>query len=252
MELNDELLCAYLDGELAEAERAAFETALAADPGARLRLERLRAADQQLKAAYPLTPTADNDPLAAAILAHRPGEPLRLPQRAASDTTTSAQPQLPQRRLLRRFRQPVWRGALAASLAAAIVGLVVVNRGGNPQPAATAALQLALDGTPSGSEARDGNSVIRPVLSFRADDGRWCRVFEQDNGAREGLACRDDGGWQLLALEAGDGAAPGELRPAGSNAAIDQLMNRLGGSDAVDADQERALIAGRWAGPLPR
>lgn len=249
MELNDELLCAYLDGELAEAERAAFEAALAADPGARLRLERLREADRQLKAAYPLTPTADNDPLAAAILAHKPGQPFRMPPRAEVQALNPTQRPM---RTARWFQRPVWRGALAASLAAAIVGLVVVNRAGDDQPGGEAARLAALDVTPSGVEARDGGTVIRPVLSFRADDGRWCRVFEQDHGAREGLACRDDGGWQLLALEAGDGGAPGELRPAGSNAAIDQLMSRLGGSDAVDAEQERALIAGRWAGQPPR
>ena len=243
MDLNDELLCAYLDGELADAERAAFETALAADAGARLRLARLREADAQLKAAYPLIPTADNDPLAAAILAHKPGEPFRMPARAEVHVLRP-QP-------ARWFQRPVWRGALAASFAAAIVGLVVVNRGADGLP--DAALVAALDSTPSGAMARDGSSVTRMVLSFRADDGRWCRVFEQNDGAREGLACHGDDGWQVLALEAGTGGGSvDEMRPAGSNVAIDQLMDRLGGSDALDAEQERALITGRWAAPSPR
>lgn len=241
MELNDELLCAYLDGELSDAERAAFETALAADAGARLRLERLREADAQVKAAYPLVPTADNDPLAAAILAHQPGQPFRMPQRADVHPLRPAQ-----QRPARWFQRPVWRGALAASVAAAVVGFVSLHRGaGDGAAAADAALVAALDATPSGSEARAGDTVTRMVLSFRAADGRWCRVFDQDDGAREGLACNGDDGWQVLALESGN-ATSGDLRPAGSNVAIDTLMDRLGGSEALDAEREQALIQQRW------
>ena len=237
MELNDELLCAYIDGELSDAERAAFETALAADPGATLRLARLREADEQMKAAFPLVPTAENDPLAAAILAHRPGQPFRMPQQAEIRVLRPQQQP-------RWFQRPAWRGALAASFAAAIVGFVTLNRGGD-HTTVDAGLIAALNATPSGSEARDGNTVTHLVLSFRAADGRWCRVFDQNDGAREGLACNGDDGWQVLALEAGS-ATSGDLRPAGSNVAIDALMDRLGGSEVLDAEREQALIQQRW------
>ena len=68
---------------------------------------------------------------------------------------------------------------------------------------------------------------------------------DQNDGAREGLACNGDDGWQVLALEAGR-ATSGDLRPAGSNVAIDALMDRLGGSEVLDAERERALIQQRW------
>ena len=44
MELNDELLSAYLDNALDEERQAAVSAALATDAGARLRLERMQAA----------------------------------------------------------------------------------------------------------------------------------------------------------------------------------------------------------------
>ena len=67
-ELNDELLCAYLDGELDPETRARVEQALVDDAGARVRLERMRVADERLKAEIPLQTVQPNDPLSARIL----------------------------------------------------------------------------------------------------------------------------------------------------------------------------------------
>ena len=54
LELNDELLCAYMDGELDAEMHARVERALVDDAGARVRLERMRVADERLKAEIPL------------------------------------------------------------------------------------------------------------------------------------------------------------------------------------------------------
>ena len=48
MDLNDELLCAYLDNELDAEQRQRVAAALAADAGAQLRLQRMRDADIDL------------------------------------------------------------------------------------------------------------------------------------------------------------------------------------------------------------
>ena len=45
LELNDELLCAYMDGELDSEMRVRVEQALVDDVGARVRLERMRVAN---------------------------------------------------------------------------------------------------------------------------------------------------------------------------------------------------------------
>src|SRR5689334_6056643 len=49
---DEEMLDAFLDGELEPAERAAFEARLAADPALRARLAARRALDADLKDAY--------------------------------------------------------------------------------------------------------------------------------------------------------------------------------------------------------
>src|SRR6185295_8522822 len=82
LELNDELLCAYMDGELDPEMRVRVEQALLEDAGARVRLERMRVADERLKAELPLQAVQPNDPLSARILDDRPMTPsLALPRK---------------------------------------------------------------------------------------------------------------------------------------------------------------------------
>jgi hypothetical protein len=227
LELNDETLSAYLDGELDEAQRKQVDALLATDPGASLRLARMRRADALLRAAFPLPEDGAADPLAARIL----GSAVTQPPAAGRAW----------------YRRATSLTAMAAGLGALAVGSVLLlGRGAGSQ--ADAALQVALDQLPSGSERLDGDRRTRPLLSFRADDGRWCRVYaRQSAGAgEEGLACRNDRGWQVLAQDAG--SADGSLRPAGSSAAIDTLMQQLGDAPALEADAERQLIDQGWQG----
>ena len=235
MELNDETLSALLDGELDAAQRQQVETALASDPGARLRLARMRTADEQLKAAFPLQGSGEQDPLAAMILGYRPD-------------VASLRP-APRRAWYRRSGTLT---ALAAGISALAIGAVLMLNHGLGR-GVDAALVAALDQLPSGGEQIHGDTRTQLVLSFKADDGRWCRLFEQQSGKRssEGLACHGDVGWQLLALEAGTADA-GSLRPAGASQLVDALMNQLGRAPALDAAQEQALIQSRWAQPAQR
>ena len=74
-ELNDELLCAYMDGELDPEMRVRVEQALLDDAGARVRLERMRVADERLKAEIPLPALEPGDPPSTHIL---DGQPMRV------------------------------------------------------------------------------------------------------------------------------------------------------------------------------
>lgn len=48
--VNDETLCAYIDGELEEVERQRLDKVIAVNPGIALRLEQLRRGDEALRA----------------------------------------------------------------------------------------------------------------------------------------------------------------------------------------------------------
>lgn len=221
MELNDELLCAYLDGELDEAAREQVTRALETDVGGRVRLERMRAADARLRREMPPQSLPATDPIADFIRRHEPGAPAVLPARS------------------RRFVP----GAIAAAAAMITVALLFMSRGASPVDSyAEGALQAALETRPSGVVA--GTPVVI-VMTLRTRDGAACRLFESRTGtAAEGLACRDGTGWKIVAWDAtvsrGDG-----YETAGASPVLDAAMDRLG-AEPLDGAAERAALEGGW------
>ena len=227
MDLNDELLCAYLDDELDAAQRQRVADALAADAGAQLRLQRMRDADRDLRAALPLQ---RGDHFEAAMAARILG----------------AAPAM-------RWRRSVLPWASAAAVAGLFAGYLLPHAA-DPVIAAAALVQLApatqtLLETRAAGEADAAGSA--GVLTFRAQDSRYCRVFRGTGAAPgEGLACRSGkGSWQLAAWDAAQGAATNAFRPAGASPVIDAAMTALGGDPALDAAAENALIRKDWQSP---
>lgn len=246
----------WLEGRLSPADCDAFEAALEADPDFAedvLRqqdaLPRYADTASELHAVFPL-----EDAVPAALLA-------RLGLAAASESAAGTDNVIDfAAARARRAPHAVWRwiggGALAASLALAVM-LAPQLRQAEPGAGPDASFELALSTTPSAAVARLANgSTLRPVLSFAAADGRWCREFviaarsAGETGSRSGIACRTGDGWSIEAsATAGDeqGSAPGIRTAAGTDTApLDGAYARLGASDPVAADQERDLIAKGW------
>lgn len=232
MELNDELLSAYLDNALDAATRARVEHALDADPGARLRLENMRQADQALRNAMP---PRGGDNFEAML----------------------------QERLAGRSAAPgAWSGFLPWGVAASLAGLMVgyllprMDTGKGPE-VLSATLARALDTRRSGAPVNDGMQVL---LTFQAADGRYCRLFRagEADAMGEGLACRDDSKWKLTAWDASAPESVDGFRTAGASALVDGVMVVLGGKPAMEADEEDVVIKDGWrrdlvsAGPSAR
>jgi hypothetical protein len=240
-ELNDELLCAYMDGELDPEMRARVEQALVDDAGARVRLERMRVADERLKSEIPLQAVQPNDPLSARILGGKPVPPVSRPTRWG-----------------------VAISALAAGISGIVVGFVlaraqetkvvpIVASVTSPSTSLSGAssnqlLLATLENGESGKAAVEGDRAVQIILTFEADDGRYCRTFgaRDASASAEGVACRTAGQWQVVAW---DGTAdPGEgFRAAGSSELLDDAMDRLGGSPALEVADERSLIEQHWS-----
>jgi putative zinc finger protein len=240
-ELNDELLCAYMDGELDPETRVRVEQALVDDTGARVRLERMRVADERLKVEIPLPASQPNDPLSARILG---GKPAPLVSRPAA-------------------RWGVAVSALAAGISGVVVGFVLSRSQAPtvvPVVASVASTSTSLSGASSnqlllatlengesGKAAVEGDRAVQVILTFESDDGRYCRAFgaRDASAAAEGVACRSGGQWQVVAW---DGTAnPSEgFRAAGSSELLDDVMDRLGGSPALEVAEERTLIEQHW------
>lgn len=221
---RDERLIAYVDGELEAAERTDFEAEIAADPALAARVAQHRELRDAIGTAYapvleePVPPHL----VAMASAANEPGRP--------------------------RFALPHW-GAVAASLVAGvIIGHAAWPEGGVLQPSedglrASGALAQALDERLA-SEA----GPIRVGLSFRTQEGRYCRTFQSAPDRLAGVACRGDEGWTARMTTAWAPSAGPQYRTAASDippevlAAVDGLI----AGEALDPEAERAARDRRW------
>ncbi len=222
--LNDDLISAYLDGELDAERRALVEHHLQNDGGAAARLKRMRSSDALLKAAFPGIHADQDDVVAARIFSGS------------------------QRQNSRRE----WATRVAALAAAAALGLslgqFLASGRGAASPYALSAPEVRfLDTQLSGQTTKTEVGSLQMTLSVRGESGALCREYRLTRDARriDVLACHDRAdGWQMVAaasVQQLDGYVP-----ASSGAPLDAAIARLGTSEALDEEQERALIEHGW------
>lgn len=233
MQIDDETLIGFADGELDPERSRAVERALAADPALRGRLERQRRLRARVAAHY--APVAD-EPVPERIAA--------LLSPADSKIASIAEARA------RRMR-PMWQSvtALAATLLLGLVAGSLVPRGGGPVAVEDGAMvargPLAAALERSLASEQSGGEETRIGVSFAAADGRFCRTF--DAPALSGLACRGDGGWRIVTAAAPDAAAKGEFRQASSGSRIVlEAAQELMADAPLDAEGERRARDGGW------
>jgi anti-sigma factor RsiW len=243
MRFSDEVLVAYVDGELDAPTRLAVEAAMADDAALARRIAAERALRERLRAAF--APVLD-EPVPAHLVQRVRGAP-------EARRTSVVVP-------LRRggVRPQWWRQGLAlvASLVAGVLlghwvlrdgGLApVVTRGG--RMVARGPLAEALTGQltanpPAGAPVRIG-------ISFRSNSGHYCRTFAVRAAHLAGLACRAGGQWQVQVLTRAEGrtAAPGHYREAASSmpaAVVAAVSAEIKGSP-LDARAEAAAREHDW------
>ncbi|MFT3727208.1 MAG: hypothetical protein QM759_05230 [Terricaulis sp.] len=239
--MNDELLNAYLDGELDAEKRQLVELYLAQNVSASLRLEDLKRADDLLRDAIPRVSTAD-DPIAKMIMTgERPRPRLKLISGG-----------------LKVVQKP-WVRAVASMAAACVMGVFVGTAiSGDRAPNDIDARMMLgpqmssiLDQTPSGQTAPVMGGDVQVALTLQTSDGRYCRQFRinAEESASDAVACRDNGRWhmivQALAPQAGAGGAY-HTAGADQGSAVDVAVDALGSTIVLDDREERAAMARRW------
>lgn len=246
---DDELLSAYIDGELPRAEADELERRLGREPALTARLEALRAMDRATAAAFH---AVDEQPLPARVL-ELLGEVEEEPR--ASNVVPLRRAGGPRE----FFRLPV---ALAASIAL-VAGLWLgglLDESGAPDGAAYAsriaegsALYAAFEQTASGDTIElGGDRYAEPVLTFLSDGGAWCRQVRITGGPSQGdtLACRRDGEWQVELVAFGPpAAAPGDgaygQASAGGTPAVRAALQALAGREPPLGPAAEAEVIGR-------
>ena len=239
MAIDNDMLMAFVDGELDEVNRARVERAVAEDPALKARLEQQQRLRDRLAAHY--GPTAEE------------AVPERF--RALLETNVAAFPAArPQP------ARPIWQ-TLTALAATLVLGLALGRTLLAPAPAtgplavegglmvARGELASALDTQLASAQAQDAPTRIG--VSFSSNDGRTCRTF--DSRAAAGIACRGEAGWQLMMIAAGSGGQQGDYRQAGSaNQLVQQAAQEMMAGEPLDEAAERRARDSGWRSSAPR
>jgi hypothetical protein len=228
---DDEKFFAWLDGELGPAEAAEMEARVAADPALNRLAEQHRALGSQLHGAF--------DPVAEAPVPERLRAALRPTGQVidfAAAKRARSMPALAQ-----------W-AAMAATLAIGIfIGTRVPQEGSAPVRAeagklyAAASLNRALDTELASAPTGE----VRIGITYRDSAGEICRTFVAPAGS--GLACRNDGRWQMKGLFAAPEGQGSDYRmAAGMDPAMAALVDSTMAGEPFDEAQEQAAKAKGW------
>jgi hypothetical protein len=262
MSIPDDVLMAYVDGELPAEERARVEAAMQDDASIARRVAEQKKLRADLRAAFD---GVLREPVPERLLAAARGNPVAgtsaSEQRGSvSDFAAAAQARNAAReaRSGRRWSWPEW-GAIAASL---VIGVIVAqfamrSPGGSPftseQGRLLAQGELARtlsDQLASEPAARDNTTV---GVSFRAKDGTYCRSFTMRSSSTAGLACRDGDTWRVDLLARTD-ATSGEYAQAGSAlppAVLNAIEQQIDGEPLDAAAEARARESDWQSAPAP-
>lgn len=238
MNYDDEMLMAYVDGELDAKLSAEIAAAVEKEPALARRVEQQRALRAKISGAFAKVldqPVPDR--LTRAAQANR-GNVLRFPARPARAPATP-------------WRAREWAAMAASLLLGAVISWRLLETGGAPIVAGDGALvargelALALD-RQLASEQRGGEPVLIG-LTVRTRDGSYCRSFVLRSAKTTGLACRVGPDWQVPVTDTSP-IPSGEMQQASSVApAILRAIEARGDGAVLDAAAERSAQQGGWA-----
>jgi len=252
MKFSDDLLIAYINGELAEPARAAVERAMRADPVLAARIAQHRREGSGRSAGRSHIFSVSNGH--GGGHQHRAAPPggAKVVHLDAVRPGRSAPPMPPP-----QPARPAWTPRHWIALGAALVLGAVGGAAGWQQlrPDSSVVVLEANDGALvargrlvealGGQLASPGPSEtgVRIGVTFVSKDGSYCRSFVVDTTA--GLACRGDGRWTIPVLaqpQPGTAWLDGSSLPPSVQAAIDA---RIVGS-TLDPAAERAAQQRGW------
>jgi negative regulator of sigma E activity len=256
--VDDERLCAWLDGELPAEEADRLSDRLAADPALARRLGALRGTDETMRRLYA---AVDELPLPQQVL-----DLLQDDAAGAAGAEVKSNVVAFPRRGMRSFLQmPVAIAASVALVAGFLVsGLMSRDAGRVGDPATLYARTIPGDselhrllesGLSTEARTLDGGADARVVLTFQAGDGDWCRQFElaAPAGSTQALACRRGGNWQVETAsftDARDTGGPYQQASGATTPALDAAVEALiGDREPLAAEEESRLISKGWEKP---
>lgn len=249
IEITDELLVAYVDDELDTSQRALVNATLEHDADLRGREAEMRLSRHLLREAFPLQSFQPVPPrldaaaerLAAAACAEKPRAAGRAPQTRFRYVLAAAAAVCAVGSAAYFARQPLKSTPLQITTLTQIPP-------GNP-------LHTLLESTPSAQmiEVPEEGASLRAVLTFQANDGRFCREFEifARSGASTGIACRENGRWRTEILMSTNATPPStdDYTPAAGSddPALAAVVEKLMQEDPFSAEEEAQVLGSGWS-----
>ena len=272
VEITDEHLMALADGELRGDALERVSAYVSASPEGAQRFAVFLTTGRRLSGmfAQPMHEPVPQRLIDAVMRAEAPASNVISMDRARK-SASAAQSRAPGR---------MWVQAAAACVALVAVGIgaktLLTSGTSDPEGAfalaqtnsgirvAGGVLAAALDVTPSGTSAvraiSGSDATIKPVFTFAAERGGFCRQYIIQRGAGassfEGVACRAaDGQWQI---EVHEELAPtvtknSQIVVAGKEgpATVEAVVDRLISGNVLGVDEEAALVNGGWSAAKP-
>lgn len=253
IQIPDDLLVAYIDGELDDAARAQIERALSSDSRLAQRVARERwmrarqGSGQQLGSTQRVVPLTPRAPGRTAV--PTPAQVIDLARVRAQRSRRQDRNGV----LLPRRAIAALGGALAAG---ALIGFLLTRFMGGTHPAEfrsgflQASGELARALSDQLSARSTAGAQVRVGASFRAREGGFCRTFQLElKSSMSGLACREQDHWRIVALLSPETAqAPSALSrlPAASPSVLQEAISERTSGSALDADAEHRALEAGW------
>lgn len=247
MKISDEMLSAFLDAELDQAEMEAVRVALETNDELVMRMAELSEVDQWVVAHAQQIDQTDV-PATVTSLARQ----IDAKHEAIQATKIEGHAN-------KVVHISKWRKAVASlntpySLAAGValvvtVGLVNLSQQGN-NPGLASDVVAALDHSLSGDTRyiSDGSNVTAQ-LSFANHQGQFCRQYKMTDETSQTsyIACKQDGIWQPVAQATAKRASgSNDYQTAASHKELDAAIDSMISGAPLDRTQEQQAIVNDW------
>ncbi|MCF2949392.1 hypothetical protein L0668_14830 [Paraglaciecola aquimarina] len=241
MTISDQMLSAFLDAELSEAEMEQVRTALETNDELVLRLAELAEVDQWV---VEYAEQIDATPIPNKLNQLADGIDSKLAR--DNQATTSNVVQISKWKTASQSMRKYYQ--VAAGIAV-VVGVGIMTTLNSVETVSTEVAQV-LDTAPSGSpRTLSDDSIVESQLSFASVQGQMCRQYQVTTGtnSRANIACKEAGEWQLKAQGAVSYIEPQAAYQAASNQNdLDTEIDKLIDGPAFDRAQEQAAINNNW------
>lgn len=244
MNITDEVLMAYADGELDAVTRQQIESEIASNPTLAKQVEKHRSLRTQLSGAFD------------SVLAEPIPDKLRSLMNASNATSLADISSAREARAIKKIHSRAafqWASIAASVIVGVLIGIFAFGNRGSEVVIASADGLLAKGKLARGlseelASRPNKNSPVQIGVSYLAKSGEYCRSFVL-NGIQNlsGLACRSDNAWNIhMLVRAEQSAAAYRTAASSIPASVLDQVNLEMDQAPLDAEAESQAAANNW------